>query len=80
MMQQPGGMPGMPQMLQMNMLRQQMMGQAGQLGQPIINETMDDSEMGGVHVSAQSRHMLMQKLARNTDLQGLGYVCTYIFF
>ena len=32
----------------------------------------DDNEVGGVHVSAQSRHMLMQKLARNTDLQGLG--------
>ena len=27
-------------------------------------EMLDDNEIGGVHVSAQSRHSLMQKLAR----------------
>lgn len=35
-------------------------------------EMLDDNELGGVHVSAQSRASLMQKLARNTDLGGLG--------
>jgi len=33
-------------------------------------EMLDDNELGGVHVSAQSRASLMQKLARNTDLVG----------
>jgi hypothetical protein len=33
-------------------------------------EMLDDNELGGVHVSAQSRAALMQKLARNTDLVG----------
>mmetsp|Transcript_88235 Transcript_88235/g.234627 ORF Transcript_88235/g.234627 Transcript_88235/m.234627 type:complete len:476 (-) Transcript_88235:159-1586(-) len=34
-------------------------------------EILDDTEMGGVHVSAQSRAALMAKLARNTDLAPL---------
>ena len=65
MLQQPGGMPGMPQMM-LNQLQMQRMPEAP------ANPQLDDNEVGGVHVSAQSRHMLMQKLARNTDLQGLG--------
>ena len=70
MMQQPGGMPGMPNMqLQMMLQQRAAMGNAPNMP---AQETLDDGEFGGVHVSAQSRHMLMQKLARNTDLQGLG--------
>lgn len=74
MMQQPGGMPGMPNIITMLQQRQAMMGQmSGAMGQmPMNNEQLDDNEMGGVHQSAQSRHQLMQKLARNTDLQGMG--------
>lgn len=35
-------------------------------------EMLDDNELGGVHVSAQSRHQLMQKLARNADMGAIG--------
>jgi len=75
MMQQPGGMPGMPNIITMLQQRAAMaqMGQMqGQQMHQVPNEQLDDNEMGGVHQSAQSRHQLMQKLARNTDLQGMG--------
>jgi len=65
MLQQPGGMPGMPQLM-LNHL------QMPRAMEAPSNPQLDDNEVGGVHVSAQSRHMLMQKLARNTDMQGMG--------
>jgi len=39
------------------------------IGPPV--ELLDDTELGGVHVSAQSRAALMAKLARNTDLASI---------
>ena len=70
MMQQPGGLPGMPGVPNPALALQQFkqFNPAGEAAAAVLDESGD----GGVHMAAQSRHQLMQKLARNTDLQGMG--------